>query len=347
MLHILWAIIKFILILAGILIGLVLAAILLVLFCPVRYRICGSKDRGDWKNARGAARVNWLLGLVSFRISYQDGKESHSLKIAGIPLFGKKKKRRKKKKVSRPKESSVQQIAESEKIRGKETKMLSSAEDTLESRSIESEVVWTDTATVPDHTDTAVDLGKAKTVPAKKHEKPEPIQKPESSQRPGLFFRIREKIKKVIQGIKAFFKKLKNIRKAFADILEKIKWWKVFLRSEEMKEALCLVKEQCTGLLKHIFPTRIKGKTAFGCEDPAVTGMVLAVLGMSIPLHKNCIQVSPAFDSEENFLEGEVSMKGRIYGIVLLRTGIRIYFNKNIKYILNQWKHKEDLNYGK
>ena len=37
MLHILWAIIKFILILAGVLIGLALAVILLILFCPVRY----------------------------------------------------------------------------------------------------------------------------------------------------------------------------------------------------------------------------------------------------------------------------------------------------------------------
>ena len=71
------------------------------------------------------------------------------------------------------------------------------------------------------------------------------------------------------------------------------------------------------------------------------------MLGMSIPLHKNCIQVSPAFENEESFLEGEINMKGRIYGIVLLRTGIRIYFNKNIKHIINQWKHKEDLNYGK
>ena len=114
-----------------------------------------------------------------------------------------------------------------------------------------------------------------------------------------------------------------------------------------MKEAFGLIKEQCTGLLKHIFPTKISGNVAFGCEDPAVTGMILAVLGMSIPLHKNCIQVSPAFENEESFLEGEINMKGRIYGFVLLRTGIRIYFNKNIKHIINQWKHKEDLNYGK
>ena len=37
MLHILWILMKFILILTGILLGLALLLVLLVLFCPVRY----------------------------------------------------------------------------------------------------------------------------------------------------------------------------------------------------------------------------------------------------------------------------------------------------------------------
>lgn len=303
MLHILWAIIKFILILAGVLIGLALAVILLILFCPVRYRMWGSKDRGGWEHARCTARVSWLLGLVSFRICYQNGKEKHSLKLAGISLFGKKKKRRKKK----PETDQAQSV------------------------------------TVPKQP-VSKQADEKPVMPTQEDEKPE---KSQSSQREGFFRRIRVKLKTVLQRIRAFFKKLKNIRQIFAHIMKKAKWWMGFLRSEEMKEAFGLIKEQCTGLLKHIFPTRISGNAAFGCEDPAVTGMILAVLGMSIPLHKNCIQISPAFENEESFLEGEVNMKGRIYGIVLLRTGIRIYFNKNIKHIINQWKHKEDLNYGK
>lgn len=331
MLHILWAIIKFILILAGVLIGLALAVILLILFCPVRYRMWGSKARGGWEHARCTARVSWFLGLVSFRICYQNGKEKHSLKLAGISLFGKKKKRRKKK----PETDQAQSITVPEQPVSKQADekpaMPTQADEKLAvSMQADSE-----------QTDTASDNRKVKESSAPKPEKSQ------SSQREGFFRRIRAKLKTVLQRIRAFFKKLKNIRQTFAHIMKKAKWWMGFLRSEEMKEAFGLIKEQCTGLLKHIFPTRISGNAAFGCEDPAVTGMLLAVLGMSIPLHKNCIQVSPAFENEESFLEGEVNMKGRIYGIVLLRTGIRIYFNKNIKHIINQWKHKEDLNYGK
>ena len=89
-----------------------------------------------------------------------------------------------------------------------------------------------------------------------------------------------------------------------------------------------------------MLPTRITGKITFGNEDPAVTGMVLAVLGMTIPFHKNKIEVAPLFD-DENVLEGEILLKGRIYEIVVLKTAAELYFNKNIKYVIHRWRHKE------
>ena len=74
---------------------------------------------------------------------------------------------------------------------------------------------------------------------------------------------------------------------------------------------------------------------------PAITGTVLAVLGMTIPFHKNKVKVTPLFE-EENQLTGNVSLKGRIYGIVLVKAVLEIYLNKNIKYVIRQWKHKEE-----
>ncbi len=86
-------------------------------------------------------------------------------------------------------------------------------------------------------------------------------------------------------------------------------------------------------LLRHISPTRTRGQRHFGCEDPAVTGSILAALGMSIPLHKNCIQITPLFEGG-NHLEGYVKVKGRFYGVMLLKTALEIYLNKNIKYVI-------------
>ena len=43
----------------------------------------------------------------------------------------------------------------------------------------------------------------------------------------------------------------------------------------------------------------------------------------------------------ENVLEREIMLKGRIYGIVVLTTAAKLYFNKNIKYVIHRWRHKE------
>ena len=61
MLHILWLILKFILIILGILLGLLLLAVLLVLFCPVRYKASAVKAEGGWKQTEGEGIVSWLF----------------------------------------------------------------------------------------------------------------------------------------------------------------------------------------------------------------------------------------------------------------------------------------------
>ena len=61
MLHILWLILKFILIILGILLGLLLLAVLLVLFCPVRYKASAFKTEGSWNQIEGEGVVSWLF----------------------------------------------------------------------------------------------------------------------------------------------------------------------------------------------------------------------------------------------------------------------------------------------
>ena len=68
MLHILWILLKFILILLGILLGLILVAVLLILFCPVRYRASGTKETDSFRDISARARVSWLFGVVSFQL---------------------------------------------------------------------------------------------------------------------------------------------------------------------------------------------------------------------------------------------------------------------------------------
>ena len=173
-----------------------------------------------------------------------------------------------------------------------------------------------------------------------------------SASKSGLFTHILEILSKIIRFpgnlwnkvisiIKGIIEKIKNIKKTISGITDKLGWWKEFLTNERTKAAISLIWKDAKGLLHHVLPTKLEGDVTFGCDDPAITGTVLAVLGMTFPFHKNRIHVNPLFDGE-NQLTGNVFLKGRIYGIVLIKAAIEIYFNKNIKYVINRWKHKED-----
>ena len=86
MLHILWLILKFILIILGILLGLLLLAVLLVLFCPVRYKASAVKTEGELKQIEGEGIVSWLFHAVSLKVGWKDQQLSLIFYLFGIPI---------------------------------------------------------------------------------------------------------------------------------------------------------------------------------------------------------------------------------------------------------------------
>ena len=134
MLHILWLILKFILILLGIVLGLLLLAILLILFCPVRYRASGTKEQDDWKKIRGEGQISWLFHGVVLRAVWAEGNLQTSFRLFGIPvdkILNRRKKNKEHSLDSSESEEDQREVIEPEKIpespvNAKSEKMISS-----------------------------------------------------------------------------------------------------------------------------------------------------------------------------------------------------------------------------
>ena len=300
MLHILWLILIFILIALGVLLGLLLLAVLLVLFCPVRYRADIKKEETDsMREMKASGSVSWLFHLLLWEGCYEDGTFRHRIRILGISLDTFQKVFRRKQKKEEP---------EREKQVLKEAKI----------PPLKSECGDKTPSSIPAHV-----------CKQSKWEKLNHILKTP--------LRLWKKSQNAVRG---FLEKIRKMALTIQKLYDKINWWREFVENPRVQEAISLVWEDVKKLLRHILPTKTQGNVIFGCEDPAVTGGILAALGMSIPLHKNCIQVTPLFEGE-NHLEGYAKIKGRFYGIVFLKTALEIYLNKNIKYVVNRWKHKE------
>ena len=97
MLHILWMLIKLILILLGTVLGLAVLVLLLLLFCPVRYSAEALKETSSFKETEAAVRVSWLFGGISFTFRRIQGKNTQKLCVFGIPVLSLLQKRKQKK----------------------------------------------------------------------------------------------------------------------------------------------------------------------------------------------------------------------------------------------------------
>lgn len=284
MLHILWVIVKFILILLEILLGLTLVAVLLLLFCPVRYRVCVTKKEPDWKQIQGKGKISWLFGAVSLKIRWQEEKSDLSFGLFGFPIDKFLKKRQRKHPLqAEGSKGSSERTAVDRKAKTKERGDISEGKKSSQEKKKEG---------------------------------------------------IQAKITKGAQGV---CQKIYGIRNTWKKMCSQWIWWKGFLQHPKVKAAFGLVWKHARFLLKHLFPTRIEGTVAFSCEDPAWTGAILAILGMTLPFHKNCIQVTPLFH-DGNEVQGNIKVKGRAYGIVFVNAAVKVYFDKNIKYVIKRWK---------
>lgn len=315
MLHILWLIIKFILIILGIAGALLLSVLLLLLFCPVRYLIQGSKpEEGGMSGLKGQVRVSWLFRGITFRFFYENKETKTDFRIFGISAD---KFRRRKKKASGKSARPEEKISDENISAEKELPSLEKLPSVTETK---------EKTEIPKVRERAV---------KEKEEKREEIQKREpEKKKPGLLKGFMEKIKSIPA-------KIRKIRLTIKRTCVKIEWWKGFFSNPRIKEAISFCWKDIKEMICHILPVKVEGNVTFGFEDPSITGKIVALLGMSIPFHKNCIQVMPLFQTDRNILGGNVKMKGRIYGVVLVKTAAEIYFNKNVKYMINRWKHKE------
>lgn len=323
MLHILWMLIKLILILLGTVLGLAVLVLLLLLFCPVRYSAEALKETSSFKETEAAVRVSWLFGGISFTFRRIQGKNTQKLCVFGIPVLSLLQKRKQKK-------------AAAGKVQTAEKSSLS--EQPTEKPLPETKI------SLPQEKKPDIPYGSAE---AKQKKDPETGTSDLSesdekirTENKNKISALLDKLKEIMDRLAQLPSMLSKIPLTIRRIYDKIDWYRQFFEYPRTKEAVSLVLDRSKKLMHHIFPKKIKGKVTFGSEDPSITGTALAVLGMTMPFHKNRVEIVPVFDNQ-NILEGNIKIKGRIYGFVPVKMLAELYFNKNIKYIISRWKHKE------
>ena len=128
-------------------------------------------------------------------------------------------------------------------------------------------------------------------------------------------------------------KKKKRKKFLFADrikrICEKASSLRETVEDEENQKAVRLLISRVKYLLHHLRFRKFEGRLAFGFEDPATVGRMLAVLSLFYPLYGECFTITPVFD--HTLFEGEIALKGHVRLIHILIAGVQLMMNKKIR----------------
>lgn len=326
MLQILFLIIKIIGIILAALLGIALLILLLVLFVPVRYRAYGIRSS---RECRAEGRVSWLLRLLSIPFSFQDGELEIRVKLLGFTIL----------------DPLKEEEAFREPVQRKTEQSAGKEEETAGEDSEREEVPAEENAGEADASGSfeasQADEAETSAQPASERDA-EAAAELENEASEGRFFGLLRDLRRFFRAVIRFFmkipRKLKNLKCTFQRFCDKIKRMvkryremKAFALDERTKAAVSLVWKQAGILLGQALPRKIRGRLHFGTEDPALTGQILGAIGIFYPLFMDNVKVEPDF--EKPALDGELSLKGRLRIVTVLRIAWRLYRDKNVRYV--------------
>lgn len=299
MLHILWLIIKCTGSILAFLLAVLFLAAALVLFCPLRYRAKARKEAKEWECF---ARVGWLFGLVSVTVLKGSGDSCTQIRLFGIKSSTWKKIFTRKRRPEKKKKPAGQ---EPEKEKPEKKPAQKQLADKRQPEGYQ-----------PKETEAASEN-------AEEDIREEGFYK---SQKAfffkGLWQRIVEKCKSIRNTFRKMISGIRNLH-------SKIGLWRDFLGKPQTKTAFGLGWQQLLAVLRHVGPQKWKGFVNLGLGDPGATGQALAVLGAAYPIYGGSLAINPVWDRK--VLEGNLCVKGRVYGAVLLYRACRLYFNQDVK----------------
>ena len=308
-------ILKIIGIILLILLGLILLALALVLFVPVRYRVSG--DIEQQVSVRIA--ITWLLHLVRFDALYDDGKFDSRFRLLGI---------------SRMRRNAVENLDEegNEEDASLWNEDHADEEDTWagNDKLVNEEDVQVKNEKPDGKEDVQVkneSLTNEDDVATENRESTDGVERKASPM--NFLSRVRSFFSGIGTRFTQFKRSIYTLKRKLADI-------KNILTDENNKTAILCILAELKYLLCQFKFRKLETNLTFSLGDPALTGQVLGGLCMLPFLYQYQVQVYPDFESEEGYVKGTFEIRGRVQGIHVLISAVRLLKKKEFRILLKK-----------
>lgn len=327
-----------------ILLGIIMFVLLLVLIVPIRYRLFVHHGE-ELLVVRG--RVNWLLHLIHASILWEDETKLHiTVRVFGFLLYDNLRvkkvvktkikktknkkiknketkiiKRKKKKPLARKKEKRNKKTEVIEAIKKDDIELLNQLNDTIHKNEEEAPMITDETLEQVNH-DTFY-----------KEERGEADNFDDSEEENSFIRKIYLKLKRIMDKVIEFFKRIKRRIIHIINTIEKIMTKKdlllKFLHNEMNKEGFRITWSSLKKLIKHIMPTKLKSSVIFGTGDPCSTGQALGAISIIYSFYGDKVKIIPDFENKR--FDGTHDARGRLRSVTILIIVIKLVMDKRFK----------------
>lgn len=333
MLHMIALLLKITGILLAIVLSVILLTVCIVLLVPIRYHLEGKKEA----NLQAFVKVTWLLRILRIQAGYDETGLHYQVSILKKVLLSdtpsEEKKKVKKKKQNKTKPKPDVKISEEKKESG----IIEPAGSKEESESIEPDESKEETEIV----ETSESQEEPEVLEtAETEEEPEVMESSESEEESEDFETSGSEEESFSgdkkQDTKSKIKKSEIIKNKITKVKDQIDRYLDFIRLSTTKASLSHIRKEVKYLLLHYGPRVIEGKVYFGFEDPALTGQVLGILSVVNVLLGGHLEAEADF--EKAVLQGSLRIKGHIRSVHILKTGVSLILDKNIRKTIKEVK---------
>ena len=134
--------------------------------------------------------------------------------------------------------------------------------------------------------------------------------------------------------------KLKSAHGTAGSILDKVKTALAVISYLREQELISAVWVKLQVFLLRIRPRKLSGHLKFGLSNPADTGQILGVIAMVPLFYQTELQIEPDFEAEDNYVQGQVYVKGHICCIHLVILIIRLLRDEKIRTLIRTIREK-------
>lgn len=326
----------------GIILCVILGIVAVILFAPVFYEADANIDEMDYK-----VRIHWLAKLIRFEFRWK-GKAHAMLKILWFVIdftdpeavaarkAKKKVKSRKKlikqqkkeakerEKQTRQRQKEAQQEQADREARAQQREAFRKQQEEAETKKVE--------AVNADES-----LGKEASVAQDK----EAYEKAEQAESENIRQESAESEKAEANESKvSVLEKLKSAHGTAGSILDKVKTALAVIHYLREQELISAVWVKLQVFLLRIRPRKLSGHLKFGLSNPADTGQILGVIAMVPLFYQTELQIEPDFEAEDNYVQGQVYVKGHICCIHLVILIIRLLRDEKIRTLIRTIREK-------